>query len=325
MLDMSIMTTTLNAILAVFEGGAGRVQSGGVGLLSVLIGIEITWAALMWALEAQLPFRSFLKKIVFVGMFAFLVLNWTTVANTILDGFIWAGMEVGGAGTNLGLMRDPSQILNDGMMATAMLWEGASDVSFWGPGIVIWIAMVVMCLAALVMYFLIAIHIFMTLLEFYIIVSFGVIYIPWGVNRHTKWIAERYFGAIVAQGTKVMVLTALLGVVYPILRSLQLSADPSFQDVMSLAFGVGTITFVVFRAPSIAGGLMSGAATLHAGEMMGAAAAGGATVSSGVMTAGGAAAALVTGGAAAPVAVAAGASTAGSASSALHQAKGAKK
>src|SRR5690554_4648705 len=126
-LDMSVMTTTLNAILNVFEVGAGKLQSGGAGLLSTLIAIEITWAALMWALESELPFKSFLKKIVFVGMFTFLVLNWPSVANTILDGFIWAGLEVGGAGSSISLMRDPSQILSEGMEATVNVWKNMAD------------------------------------------------------------------------------------------------------------------------------------------------------------------------------------------------------
>src|SRR5690554_3892855 len=153
-------------------------------------------------------------------MFTFLVLNWPSVANTILDGFIWAGLEVGGAGSSISLMRDPSQILSEGMEATVNVWKNMADISFFQSGAIVYVFIGLVGIAVLIMYFLIAMHVFMTLLEFYIIAAFGVVYIPWGVNQHTKWIAERYFGAIVAQGTKVMVLSALLGVIYPILNSL---------------------------------------------------------------------------------------------------------
>src|SRR5690606_19172214 len=121
----------------------------------------------------------------------------------------------------------------------------------------------------LILYFIVALQIFMTLVEFYLITAFGVIMIPWGINRHTAFIAERYFGAILAQGVKLMVVVTLVGLLMPVLSGLELGPDPSLTDGFSLMFGVATIGLLIWRAPSVASGLMSGSANLSASDTIG--------------------------------------------------------
>ena len=47
---------------------------------------------------------------------------------------------------------------------------------------------------------------FITVLEFYIGAVLALILVPFGVNRHTAFMAERAFGLVIAFGTKLMVL-----------------------------------------------------------------------------------------------------------------------
>lgn len=300
-LDTGIMTMTLERILGIFEAGAGTLVSGGTGLLSTLVAIEIVWGGIMWSfLEANEALRQFLRKIVLVGVFTFIVLNWTSIANTILDGFVWAGGEVGGGSVPISLMRNPSRILDLGMLATNEIWKQIGEISLLESGTVgLMLLMGIVGFITLVLYFLIALMVYMTLLEFYIICAFGAVFIPWGVNSHTKWIAERYLGAIVAQGTKLMVLTVMVGTVFPILSSLRLPEEPAWYQALSLMFGTATIAFVVWRAPQVAGGLMAGSASLHAADALSSAKTVGAAGASMAMSAGSAAA---TGGATAPAA-----------------------
>lgn len=286
-MDSSIMTTVLNAVLSIFQSGAGKLQGGGGGLLSVLITIEIVWAGIMIAMNGDSPIKTIFKKIIYVGMFTLLVLNWPSIATIILKGFTWAGTQVGG-GANVSIMHNPSAILDQGMRITAPIWIAISEASIMDGEFLINAMSAFVGIAVLVLYFVIAIQVFLAVIEFYIIAAFGVIFIPWGVNQHTKFIAERYFGAILAAGTKLMVTWAMMGVSYPILRSLNLSADPSWSQVISLAFGVGTIAFLIIKAPAIAAGLMSGSANISAGEAMSMGMAGGSMAASGALAAGGA-------------------------------------
>jgi type IV secretion system protein TrbL len=264
--DVGIMTEILNAILGVFEAGAGAMGGWGVGLLSTLVAIEITWAGLMWAfLDADQALKAFLKKMVYVGVFTFIVLNWPAIATAILEGFYGAGEQVGG-GFSMGQMRDPSGIVQDGMLATQPIWEDVADVSFMDGGIFTSILLMILGLVIVALFWVLGIQIFMAVVEFYIVAAFGVLFIPWGVNKHTKWISERYFGAILAQGTKLMVLSALLGVMMPLVDALKLTEGPTFGEAVSATVGIATMAFVTWRAPAVAAGLMSGAASLELGD-----------------------------------------------------------
>ncbi len=301
------MTDVLNVVLNVFNSGASKLQGGGIGLLSVLVSIETVWAGLMVGLSPDSPTKKLFKKMIYLGIFTFIVLNWASMATTIMDGFVWAGTQVGG-GADLSIMHNPSGILDKGMQITAPIWLQASEVGFMDGEIIYHLLTSIIGLAILVLHFIIAMQVFIAVIEFYIVASFGVIFIPWGVNQHTKFIAERYFGAILAAGTKLMVTWALLGVCFPIIRSLKLTKDPDFSEVVTVAFGVATIAFLIVRGPSIASGLMSGSANLGAGDAMSMGAAamlGGASGASTAVGAVGAGAILAgTGGAGAPVAAA---------------------
>lgn len=264
------MTHTLQVLLGVFESGATALAGEGAGLLGVLVALEMTWAGIMWTFSGgDDVFRAFLRKVVHVGVFTFIVLNFAELANAVLDGFMWAGIEVGGGGLDVGIMRDPSAILDLGLMATANAWAMVAQTSLMDSGMMSVVLTALVSLVALFLYFVIAVQVFITLVEFYIVCAFGVIFIPWGVNRHTSFIAERYFGAIVAQGTKLMVLAALVAVLMPILEVMKLPEEPTWTQVLSLVFGVGTIAYVIKRAPEVASGLMSGSARLHGGDAMG--------------------------------------------------------
>jgi type IV secretion system protein TrbL len=206
-----------------------------------------------------------LKKIVYVGVFTFIVLNWPAIATSIMRTFYEAGEKIGG-GFDMGAMRDPSSIVQDGMLATQPIWESVADVSFLDGGIFTSILLMIVGLVIVILFWVLGMQIFMAVLEFYIVASFGVLFIPWGVNKHTKWIAERYFGAILAQGTKLLVLSALLSVLMPVVEALSLTEGPTFGEAASAMVGIATMAFVTWRAPAVAAGLMSGAASLELGD-----------------------------------------------------------
>lgn len=286
-IDTSIMTRTLEAILAVFKGGAGRVQDGGVGLLGTLVAIEMCWGGIMWALsENDEVMRRFFRKLILVGIYTFIVLNWTSVANIILDGFVWAGGQAGGTNVPIDRIRDPSTILDLGTTATLNVWKEIGETSVWSSQLLTTVLIGIVALGVLMLYFLLALQVYMAVLEFYIVAAFGTIFIPWGVNRHTKFVAEKYFGAILAQGTKLMVLAALVTAIMPIVENLKLPQNPQFYEVISLFFGMGTVTFVTWRAPNMAAGMMSGSASLHASEAAESGVSAAGTVATGAATAG---------------------------------------
>ena len=58
----------------------------------------------------------------------------------------------------------------------------------------------------LVAFFMLAIQVFITYLEFYLVAALSLVLVPFGVFKHTAFIAERAFGSVVSFGVKLMVL-----------------------------------------------------------------------------------------------------------------------
>lgn len=321
--DTGMMTRVLDTITGVLSQGTEALGTEAAGLLSVLIAIEITWAGLMWALgPGHNFFRQYLKKVIKVGIFGFLTLNFATVANVIKDGFVWAGVELGGGEMSMAVMQDPSAIVEMGFEATGVVWTDMATSGALTSGFISNLIIALVGIAVLVLYFVVALQVFITLVEFYLVAAFGVIMVPWGVNKHTAFIAERYFGAILAQGVKLMVVVSLVSILVPIVSELSLEANPTFTEMMTLCFGMATVAFLIWRAPNVASGLMAGSANLSANDAAGMAMGGammGKTAAVGAASAGAVAA---SGGAAAPAGAAATAAV-GGAGKAKDAAKGA--
>ena len=66
-------------------------------LTSVLIGIDITLAGLFWALGGEQDVMAkFLRKILYVGAFAFILGSFSTLADVIFRSFAAAGVTTTG-------------------------------------------------------------------------------------------------------------------------------------------------------------------------------------------------------------------------------------
>ena len=67
-------TALLNAFLHIFQIGQSHLLNPALRLLGVLALITITWHALMWTLdESSDALKEFLRKVIFIGAFIFLV------------------------------------------------------------------------------------------------------------------------------------------------------------------------------------------------------------------------------------------------------------
>jgi type IV secretion system protein TrbL len=116
-------------------------------------------------------------------------------------------------------------------------------------------------------YFIIAIQVFLTVLEYYLITALSGIFIPFGIFPPTKFLAEKAIGAVVSAGVKMMVLSFLLAVVDPVLKSISFSgADITYNELWSVLLTAGAIAFLAWNAPGMAAGLLAGCPTLSAAQ-----------------------------------------------------------
>ncbi len=271
-MDSGVLTTLLNTFAAVFSGGFSRIYPDAMHLLSILAALEVAVAAVWWTLTDENVPVALLRKIMQIGFFIFLVTNYETLINVTLDGFVLTGLKAGGAGAaKISLIKDPSAIIDYGFTAIQPIFTQINDFT---PVQIMKnlpsIAMAEICaLLVILAFFVLAIQVFITYLEFFLVSVLGLILIPFGVFKHTSFLAEKVFGAIVSFGMRLMVLAFILTITEPTLASLALPADPDIQKVLVLLLTALTVMALAWHAPAMAGGLMAGAPSLTAGTAVG--------------------------------------------------------
>ncbi len=297
--DTGTLTHLLDAFLTVFNGGWSALQPKAMSLLGILVGIELTLSGLWWAMSGDDAVKGLIQKLLMIGIFFFFIQQWQMVTTTTMQSFARVGAIAGGASTSPGslALNDPSSIVAEGLNAiqplsdkvdalTSGTWTALKNL---GTIMQIGLAMI----GILFSFFLLGIQCFLVYLEFYIVAILSLILLPCGVFRHTAFLAEKAFGAVLAHGIKLMVLAFVIAIAQPVLQQITVPADFSMRDAWCTLLAAMTICFLAWHAPGVAAGLLAGSPSLSAGHATGAALeAGGAVVlgAAGIAAAGRAAA-----------------------------------
>ena len=318
-----VIDNFLGVFTSYIDSGFGLLGGEVAFIATTLIVIDVTLAALFWSWGADDDIIARLvKKTLFVGVFAYLIGNWNNLAQIIFDSF--AGLGLKGSGTSFSaadLLR-PGKVAQTGLDAGRPLLESISDMmgywSFFENFIQIACLMFAWALVLLA-FFILAVQLFVTLIEFKLTTLAGFVLIPFGLFGKTAFIAERVLGNVVSSGIKVLVLAVIIGIGSTLFSQFTAGfggVTPTIDDAMAIVLAALSLLGLGIFGPGIASGLVSGGPQLGAGAAVGTGLAAG-----GMMLAGGAAAgmaakggtAALSGGAAA---VRGGAAAAGAASAA---------
>lgn len=277
------LTAVLEQFLAILQLGQAGVQANALQLLTKIATIEIILASLWWAMSGNEALGNLLRKLLYIGFFVLIIDNYDTLLHTVVEGFIQTGKTASSAGGDaLASVRDPSTIVDAGFFVALPVLEHLTTYSNFDIITHLHDVLITgLCgLAILVAYFIIAIQVFVTYLEFALVSTLGLILIPFGVFKHTAFLAEKVFGAIISFGVKLMVLGLLVSVTVPVLKGFTLPPDPTWTQLFNLVLVSFAIAALAWHAPGVAAGLMTGGPALTAGSAGDAAvagAAGGAT------------------------------------------------
>ena len=254
------------------DSGFGLI-GGDVGFLaSALIVIDVTLAFLFWTWGGDEDIVARLvKKTLQVGFFAFLISNWNALAKVIYLSFSGIGLKAAGSGSPDDLLH-PGRIAQVGIDAGRPLIEQASELA--GPvGLFTNFAEIAVLLIAwaivLLAFLIIAIQIFVTLIEFKLVTLAGFVLVPFGLFGRTAFLAERVLGNVMATGVKVLVLAIIIGIGSTIFDEFVRDfggTPPDLEQVASLALASLTLLGLAIFGPGIAAGLISGGPQLGAGS-----------------------------------------------------------
>jgi type IV secretion system protein TrbL len=300
-----------------FLGVFTRYIDSGFGLLSgevafiatTLIVIDVTLAALFWSWAADDDIIARLvKKTLFVGAFAYLISDWNNLAKIVFNSFAGLGLKASGTGFSTADLMRPGKVAQTGLDAARPLLESISDLMGWVAFFenFIQIACLLFAWALVILaFFILAIQLFVTLIEFKLATLAGFVLIPFGLWGKSAFMAEKVLGNVVSSGIKVLVLAVIIGIGSTLFSQFTQGfggQTPSIDDAMAVVLAALSLLGLGIFGPSIANGLVSGGPQLGAG----------AAVGTGLAAKGGAAA-LSTGAAA----VRGGATAAGAASAAF--------
>jgi type IV secretion system protein TrbL len=320
-------TGVIDHFLEVFtryiDGGFGLL-GGEVGFIATtLIVIDVTLAALFWSWGADDNIIARLvKKTLFVGIFAYLISNWNNLARIIFESFAGLGLKASGTGFAVSDLMRPGKVAQTGLDAGRPLLDSISNLMGYWSFFENFIQIACMFFAwalVLLAFFVLAIQLFVTLIEFKLTTLAGFVLIPFGLFGKSAFMAERVLGNVISSGIKVLVLAVIIGIGSTLFSEFTAGfgdATPSIDDAMAIVLAALSLLGLGIFGPGIANGLVSGGPQLGAGAAIGTGLAAGGMVAAGAATAG----AVVSGGAAlaggAAAAARGGATLAGGATSA---------
>ncbi|RVC63821.1 P-type conjugative transfer protein TrbL [Mesorhizobium sp.] len=320
-------TGVIDQFLATFtryiDSGFGLLGGEVAFVATTLIVIDVTLAALFWSWGADDDILARLvKKTLFVGVFAYLISNWNSLAQIVFESFSGLGLKASGTGFSVQDLLRPGKVAQTGLDAGRPLLEAISGlmgyVSFFENFIQIACLLFAWALVLLA-FFILAVQLFVTLIEFKLSTLAGFVLIPFGLFGKTAFMAERVLGNVISSGIKVLVLAVVIGIGSTLFGEFTQGfggENPTIDQAMAIVLAALSLLGLGIFGPGIANGLVSGGSQLGAGAAVGTGLAAGGMA----LVAGGTAGVAMRGGSAAlsaaPLAARHGSSLAGGASAA---------
>ena len=255
----------LDRFLGLADAGFGLIQGDVAFVLNALIVISVTLAGAMWALKGEAPIAPFFRKVLFVGLFAFLVNNWNAIAGAINQSGALLGLKAGGSGMSLAQLHDPASVAAQGKELFGRTMEMGDGMNIFTD----FLTLATILLAGviiLIAFFVLALQIFVQLIAFKLGSLAAFIALPWGVFSGTAWVAERPLGWVASSAVRLFLLAFVASVAITFVATLPQTMSLENGGALDvLLFGL-TILALSFLAPALASEVMQGNPSLSAAQ-----------------------------------------------------------
>ena len=280
---MGSNTSVIDHFLDIFsryiDSGFGLISPDVGFLVTILIGIDATLAGLAWALGEDDAIQTLAKKVLYVGFFAFVLNQWQALTEIIFDSFAALGLKATGSTLSYADFLHPGLLAQAGVRGADVLLTQIQRLAgfpnvFWNLGQIL--VMGLSWIVTLLGFFVLAILLFLAIIEFKLTTLKGFILVPFALWRGTAFIAEPVLGQVITSGVRILVFAVITGIGTQLFGQI-LPTNPatelSLQDALTILLASMTIAGLAFSANRLAAGITSGAPQLGLGS---AAAAGGA-------------------------------------------------
>ncbi len=278
--DVSVIDRFLDVFSRYIDSGFGLLQGEVSFLTATLIVIDMTLAGLFWAMshatgQGEDVIAKLIRKVLYVGAFAYIIGNFNWLAGIVFRSFAGLGLTASGSGLSMENFLQPGRLAKVGIDAGAPILDQIRQMSGFPEVFINMTPIVVMFLAWLIVilcFFVLAVQLFITLIEFKLTTLAGFVLVPFALWNKTAFLAEKVLGNVVSSGIKVLVLAVIVGIGSGLFAEFQVQpAEPSIDHSVVVMLASLTLLALGIFGPGIATGLVSGGPQLGAGAMAGAA------------------------------------------------------
>lgn len=241
-------------------------------LFGILALIEFAWTAAILVLEKtdlQGWTAALIRKMMFIGAFFALLSFGADWIPRIINSFQIIGQNASGLPSLA-----PTDVLVRGLNITGNLLSGAAD-SGWMGNFGTALALVFAALLAFLAFLGLTVQLVVTLVESYLVVGAGFIFLGFGGSRWTAPYVERYISLAVSTGVKIMVLYLLMGAGLTltdgwVAASTAVPSGPEpAVDALDIAASSVLLLMICWNAPKFTAGILGGAPAFTGGDAVG--------------------------------------------------------
>ncbi|MGQ8631034.1 P-type conjugative transfer protein TrbL [Agrobacterium sp. DKPNP3] len=250
-----VLTTLENSVVTAAKGWETTVMNAARSLFWILAGIEVGIAAVWLGINAASLdswFAELVKRIMFIGLFAFILDQGPAFAKAVVDSLYQIGAGGGSA--------SPANIFDAGIRVATKMSEQAK-FGLWEDNALA-IAAVFAMVVVVVSFSLVAAIFVSVMVEMYVGLLAGMIMLGLGGSSHTKNFAIKYLVYAFSVGMKLMALVMIAKIGSDILLGLaEAPTATSEQFITTLAIaGISVVVFVIaMYVPPILQGVVQGA------------------------------------------------------------------
>jgi type IV secretion system protein TrbL len=278
--DVTVIDRFLDTFSRYIDSGFGLLHGEVAFLTATLIVIDMTIAGLFWAMghavgQGEDVIAKLIRKVLYVGAFAYIIGNFNTLAGILFRSFAGLGLTASGSTLSMENFLHPGRLAKVGIDAGAPILEQIGNMAGFPEVFVNITPIVVMFLAWLIVilcFFVLAVQLFITLIEFKLTTLAGFVLVPFALWNKTAFLAEKVLGNVVSSGIKVLVLAVIVGIGTGLFAEFQTTPnEPSIDHALVVMLASLAMLALGIFGPGIATGLVSGGPQLGAGAMAGAA------------------------------------------------------
>lgn len=252
--DGSVLTTLENQVVTAANGWQDTISNAAHSLFWILAGIEIGIAAVWLALQAaslDAWFAELVRRIMFIGFFAFVLDRGPALAKAIVDSLFQIGAGGGSA--------SPANVFNAGLTVASKMSEKINFGLFQDNALALSAALAM--IVSVIAFSLVAAIFISVLVEMYVGLLAGMILLGLGGSSYTKDFAVRYLIYAFSVGMKLMALVMIARIGSEVLIGManEASVGDQYQTALAIA-GVAVVVFVIsMYVPNIIQGVVQGA------------------------------------------------------------------